>query len=73
MKGRRSEECGFYAVGIEGFPISGVTLRNIEFVDCEIPYTLVNAEDVLFKNVRINNSLIPERPQDTGLVKLKTF
>ena len=73
VKGRRSEECGFYAVGIEGFPISGVTLKNIEFVDCKIPYTLVNAEDVLFKNVRINNSLIPERPQDTGPVKLKTF
>ena len=72
VKGGKSKECGFYAVGVEGVPITNVTLENIELMDCATAYTLVNAEHIRFKNVRINGKTLPETPQTTEITRLNT-
>ena len=72
VRGGKSSECGFYAIGVEGYPIKNVTLQNVTLEDCKTPYTLVNTEDIHFKNVRINGSLLPEVPEDTAAAQLRT-
>lgn len=65
VKGGSSDECGVYAVGVEGHPIRNVVLENVALDSCKIPYTLANTEGFLFKNVSINGELQPENPQAT--------
>jgi len=72
IKGGKSNECGFYAIGVEGVPITNVTLKNVELLDCKTPYTLVNAENILFKNVQINGQLLPQEPLHTEASQLRT-
>ncbi|MDY3783942.1 MAG: glycoside hydrolase family 28 protein [Candidatus Cryptobacteroides sp.] len=72
IKGGKSLECGFYAVGVEGVPISNVSLSNVELKDCPTPYMLKNTRDVVFDRVRINGELLPEKPSETLAAKLKT-
>lgn len=72
VKGGKSLECGFYAIGVEGYPIKNIILQNVTLEDCKTPYTLVNTEDIHFKNVRINGVLLPEVPDDTAAAQLRT-
>lgn len=72
VRGGKSDECGFYAIGVEGVPISNVTLRNVELADCKTSYTLTNAENIRFENVRINGELLPEEPLYTDASQLAT-
>lgn len=72
VHGRKSNECGFYAIGVDGFPIKNIELENIVLEDCATPYTLVNTEDIRFKNVVINGVLFPEVPEDTEAAQLRT-
>lgn len=72
VRGGISDECGFYAVGVKGVPVTNVKLRNIELAECKIPYVLANVEDISFKKVRINGVTLPERPEDTEAMQLKT-
>lgn len=72
VRGGKSDECGFYAIGVEGVPISNVTLRNVDLADCKTSYTLTNAENIRFENVRINGKLLPEVPQYTDASQLAT-
>ena len=72
MKGGKSLECGFYAIGVDGYPIKNVTLRNIVLDSCKTPYTLVNTEGISFEKVIINGTLLPRVPQDTEAAQLRT-
>lgn len=69
---RKSAECGFYAVGVEGHPIHNVVLEDVEIGEAPTPYILRIAEDIHFRNVRIGGSLLPEVPLDTPTSQLKT-
>lgn len=71
IHGKDSDDCGFYAVGVEGYPIRNVTLENVTFDNADVPYVLLNAEDIHFNNVSINGRLLPEVPEDTEMIKLK--
>ena len=72
VKGGKSLECGFYAIGVDGYPIKNVTLRNIVLDSCKTPYTLVNTEGISFEKVIINGTLLPRVPQDTEAAQLRT-
>ena len=65
VRGGISDECGFYAVGIEGYPIRNVTMENVVLDSCKVPYTLAYTEGILFKDVRIGEEMLPERPAST--------
>ena len=56
---------------ISHFTIRNVTLENVTFDNAEVPYVLLNAEDIHFNNVSINGRLLPEVPEDTEMIKLK--
>ncbi len=71
VTGNRSDECGFYAVGIEGYPMRDIRLENVELKEAPIPYMLKNTENVIFNNVRINGELLPVAPSDTDNTHLK--
>ena len=72
VRGGKSNECGFYAIGVEGYPIRNVRLENVELDSCRTAYTLVNAEDIEFRNVRINGQLLPLVPEYTDASQLRT-
>ena len=69
--GKDSDDCGFYAVGVEGYPIKNVTLENVTFDKTDVPYVLRNTEDIHFNNVSINGEILPETPEDTEIKNLK--
>ena len=71
IHGNNSDDCGFYAVGVEGYPIKNVVLENVTFEKTEVPYVLLNAEDIHFNNVTINGELLPEVPETTEMISLK--
>lgn len=72
VTGGKSDECGFYAIGVEGYPIKNVSLRNITLKECKTPYTLVNTEGISFRNVKINGIMLPETPEETEASQLRT-
>ena len=56
---------------MEGYPIKNVILENVTFDKAEVPYVLLNAEDIRFNNVSINGEILPAEPQNTEMIKLK--
>lgn len=68
-----SGECGFYAVGTEGYNMRNITLRNVRISDVPVPYILKNAEDVIFENVSMNGESLPGVPCETQSVNLKSY
>ena len=72
VKGGKSRECGFYAIGVEGYPIRNIALKNITFDDCKTAYTLVNTENISFDDVSINGQVLPRVPDDTEASHLRT-
>ena len=72
IRGGKSKECGFYAIGVEGYPIRNIALENITFEDCKTAYTLVNTEDISFDHVSINGQVLPRVPDDTEASQLRT-
>ena len=73
VKGDRSGECGFSAVGIEKYPLKDITLKNIFLRKCKTPYLLKNTEHVKFKNVILGGARMPVNPEETGGIKLSTY
>ena len=59
VKGGSSGECGIYAVGVEGYPIKNVTMKNVALDDCPTPFIISNAEDFTLDNVMINKVNLP--------------
>lgn len=72
VNGNNSKECGFYAVGIDKYPLKDIVLKDINLKKSPVSYILKNTENISFKNVMINGRLMPESPKDTESVKLKT-
>lgn len=74
VTGNKSAECGFYAVGIEGYPMRNIRLENVELKEAPIPYLLKNVENVTFENVTINGRRMDRNPAATNdtVLKLKT-
>jgi len=73
VKGDRSGECGFYAVGIKNHSLKDITLRNIYLRQCKTPYIMQNVENVLFENVILGGIKMPANPKETGDIKLKSY
>jgi len=65
VSGDRSGECGFYAVGIEKYPLKNIMLKNIRLRKCKTPYILKNVEHVRFENVSLGGIVLPENPDET--------
>ena len=63
--GNKSAECGFYAVGIEGYEMRNIHLSNVELKECPVPYMLKNTRNVVFDNVVINGEQMAQRPDFT--------
>ena len=72
IRGGKSRECGFYAIGVEGYPIKNVSLKNVTLDNCRTAYTLINTEGIRFENVIINGQRLPEVPEDTEAIQLRT-
>ena len=73
VHGDRSGECGFYAVGIEKYPLKDITLRNISLRQCKTPYILKNVENVTFENVIFGGMKMPVNPTETSETKLNSY
>lgn len=73
VKGNRSGDCGFYAVGLKGYPMKDITLKNVTLRQCKTPYILWNVGNVTFKNVSLGGIKMSENPKDTNDVKLKSY
>lgn len=72
VRGGVSEECGFYAIGVDGYPIRNISLHNVVLDSCKTAYTLVNTENIRFDRVTINGETLPEVPEDTAAAQLRT-
>lgn len=72
VHGKVSDDCGFYAVGVEGYPIRNVCLRNIQLDSCAVPYIMRNTKDLRFDNVSVGGVMLPESPEETDMLQLKT-
>lgn len=66
VKGGKSELYGFYLVGIEGYPMKNIFLKNVELEQAKISYVLQHSENVRFNNVHINGELMPATPKETS-------
>lgn len=71
--GNHSKECGFYAVGIEKYPLKDIALKNIILKQTPVPYILRYVNNISFENVFINEEVIPKNPKETYSVKLKSY
>ena len=72
VTGNNSKECGFYAVGIEKYPLKDILLKNIILKQTPTSYILKNVENITFDLVLINGKLMPKSPKETESVKLRT-
>jgi len=72
VKGGSSGECGIYAVGIEGYPIKNVELKNVTLEQCPTPFIFANAENFSFENVLINGEKLPKTIDETAGAMLTT-
>lgn len=73
VTGNHSKECGFYAVGLDKYPMKDIVLRNITLKNAPTSYILRNVENITFDNVSINEKLMPSFPKETDSVKLKSY
>lgn len=71
--GNYSKECGFYAVGIEGYDLKDIYLRNVKMNNAPKPYILKHVDNVVFEEVEINGEAMPLNPGETETAKLRTF
>lgn len=72
VTGNYSAECGFYAIGIDKYPLKEILLKNVILKKCSTAYKLRNTENVNFEKVLINGNLMPNNPKETEFTKLKT-
>ncbi len=73
VKGDHSGECGFYAVGIENYPLKDIRLKNIQLRSCKTPYIMRNVENVTFENVSLGGIILPKNPVETKESKLNSY
>ncbi len=73
VRGDRSGECGFYAVGIEKYPLKDIKLKNVTLRQCKTPYIMRNVEHITFENVTLGGVKMPAVPAETGDTKLKSY
>jgi polygalacturonase len=73
VKGDRSGECGFYAVGIENYPLKDIRLKNIQLRSCKTPYIMRNVKNVTFENVSLGGITLPKNLVETKESKLNSY
>ena len=73
VHGDVSGDCGFYAVGIEKYPLKDITLKNICLTKCKTPYILKNTQHVKFENVILGGVKMPVNPEETQETQLNTY
>ncbi|MDD4993806.1 MAG: glycoside hydrolase family 28 protein [Paludibacter sp.] len=73
VTGDRSGECGFYAVGIDKYPLKDITLKNIKLRSCKTPYIMRNTEHVTFENVELGGITLPKYPEETKEAALHSY
>ena len=73
VKGDRSGDCGVYAVGLKGYPLKDIALKNVTLRQCKMPYIMQNTEHVTFKNVILGGTKMPKNPKETGEIKLGSY
>lgn len=73
VKGDRSGECGFSAVGLKEMPLKDIVLKNIKLLSCKTPYVLRNVENVTFENVSLGGITLPKIPEETIESKLNSY
>ncbi len=73
VKGNYSGECGFYAVGLKGYPMKDILVKNVKLKSCKTPYILKNTENVKFENVDLGGMKMPENPEETNDDKLHSW
>jgi polygalacturonase len=73
VKGDRSGECGFYAVGIEKYPLKDIVLKNSWLRSCKTPYIMRNVQNVTFENVELGGIKLPNNPSETKEAALHSY
>lgn len=73
VKGDRSGECGFYAVGIEKYPLKDIVLKNTWLRSCKTPYIMRNVENVTFENVELGGIKLPNNPSEIKEAALHSY
>ncbi|MDR0413417.1 MAG: glycoside hydrolase family 28 protein [Dysgonamonadaceae bacterium] len=72
IRGNVSGECGFYAVGIENYPLKNIALENVTLKQANEDYILKNVENITFDNVVINGKTMSRHPAGTEASRLQT-
>jgi len=73
VTGDRSGECGFYAVGIEKYPLKDIKLKNISLRQCKTPYIMKNVEHITFENVTLGGMKMKLNPDETSEATLNSY
>jgi polygalacturonase len=73
VTGDRSGECGFYAVGIDKYPLKDIELKNIRLRKCKTPYIMRNVEHVTLENVELGGIKLPAKPEETTESTLHSY
>ena len=73
VKGDRSGACGFYAVGLDKYPLKDIKLKNITLRQCKTAYIMRNVEHITFENVVLGGIKMPSNPEETKATKLNTY
>lgn len=61
---RNAGKYGISAVGIKGFPIRNVEVKNVSIGSCIIPYETADVENIRFEKVLVNGEKLPYRPMN---------
>lgn len=70
---RVSEECGIYLSGFKEKPLMNIYLKDITIDKTDVPYCMNNAQNVIFKNVKVNKSKLDTNPENNKIIKLGIF
>jgi polygalacturonase len=73
VKGNNSGECGFYAVGIDNYPLKDIRLKNVYLQSCKTPYIMKNVENVRFENVSLGGVKLANNQTETKDLKLNSY
>lgn len=60
VQGDRSDKDGFYAVGLDNYPLKDILLKNIFLRECKTPCVLQHVEHVMFENVTLGGAEVPD-------------
>jgi polygalacturonase len=66
-----SGEVGIYAVGIKGYPLENIRLKNVLILKTPSPEIIDNVNNLIYNHVLINNVSL-KKPTNTGVKTLRT-